>query len=226
MFIAFDVLTERFLEEFRMLPPSKLADVIRWCQQYCNLCSIKASFQVQTMVELFGVIRQLPLHNFLNTGLLKYLASLSNIKLLIQSVRNYETTFSHVKLNNLIKHMADKIQELQVMKKDTIIANSCEMITKLKKTDLTVGELDGFTVSLHENILSLRVGINSPQYFEEGCVCIQWIIPSCLVDYAYHSACMNTELFAELNLLHVIIGKYKVEITDNCAGSKYKVYTY
>ena len=225
MLIEFDVLTERFLQDFRMLPPSKLADVIRWCKQYCRSCSIDASFQVPTMDELFEVIRQLPLHNFLNTGLLKYLASFSKNKLLKQSVRNYEATFSHKKFNTLIQDMGNKIQEVQVMKKSNIIINSSVMITKLKETDLTVGELHGFTVSFHENILSLHVGANPPQYFDEGCVCIYWIIPSCLVEHAYHSACMNTELFAELNLLHLVIGRYKVEITDNYVGSKCK-YTF
>jgi len=221
MFIAFDVLTERFLEEFRLLPPSKLGDVIRWCEQYCRSCSMTTSFKASTMDELFQMLRELPLHNFLNSGLLKYLAAFSKRKLLIQSVKNYEASFSPVRLNALIEHMADKIQEVQVIKRREIIINSDEMVTKLEKKDLTVGELRGFTVSFHESVLSLRVGINPPQYIKEGCVCIKWIIPSCLVEYAYHSACMNTELFPGMNLVHVIIGRYKVELSQKFIGSTY-----
>jgi len=226
MFIAFDVLTERFLEEFRLFPASKLADVIRWCEQYCRTCSVEACFKLSTMDELFEALRKLPLHNFLNPGMLRYLAAFSKNKFLIQSVKNYEASFSSLRLNMLIQNMADKIQEVQVMKRREIIINSDEMVTKLEKKDLTVGELRGFTVSFHENILSLRVGINPPQYVKEGCVCIKWIIPSCLVEHAYNSACSNTELFPTLNLSYVIIGRYKVEHTDNDTGSMYSMYVF
>ena len=220
MFMAFDVLTEYFLEEFRKLPASKLVDVIRWCEQYCDLCAINASFRASTMDDLFQLLRKLPHHNFLNPGLLKYLAELSKCKYLVQSVKNYEKVFSSVKLNNLIESMGDKIQEIQVLKKNEIIMNCDEMIMKLEKEDMTVSELHGFTVKFQQNILYLRVGINLPRCVKKGCICIQWLIPSCLVDYVYHMACLNTKLFAEFNLLHVSVGKYKVELAEHSIGSK------
>ncbi|XP_065903620.1 uncharacterized protein [Dysidea avara] len=170
------------------------------------------------MDDLFQLLRKLPHHNFLNPGLLKYLAELSKCKYLVQSVKNYEKVFSSVKLNNLIESMGDKIQEIQVLKKNEIIMNCDEMIMKLEKEDMTVSELHGFTVKFQQNILYLRVGINLPRCVKKGCICIQWLIPSCLVDYVYHMACLNTKLFAEFNLLHVSVGKYKVELAEHSIG--------
>ena len=34
----------------------------------------------------------------------------------------------------------------------------------------------------------------------QGCVCISWLIPSCLTDVAYHSASNNNELFSQIGI--------------------------
>ncbi|XP_065903573.1 uncharacterized protein [Dysidea avara] len=212
MFIAFEVLTETFLEEFRRYPSKKIADVSRWCSNYCRKFGIKNSFRVSSMDDVFQNIYDLPCHNFLNPGLLKFLASLSKNECLVKSVKNYESTFSPVKLKELTKSVGAMIQKIQVYKENE---HCSELVTKLQKKDVTVGELHGFTAKLQNNILALHTGAILPQCIEEGCVCIRWIIPSCLVDYAYHSACLNTKMFSELNLLRVTIGRYTVEAPND-----------
>ncbi|XP_065903549.1 uncharacterized protein [Dysidea avara] len=216
MFIAFEVLTETFLEEFRRYPSKKIADVSRWCSNYCRKFGIKNSFRVSSMDDVFQNIYDLPCHNFLNPGLLKFLASLSKNECLVKSVKNYESTFSPVKLKELTKSVGAMIQKIQVYKENE---HCSELVTKLQKKDVTVGELHGFTAKLQNNILALHTGAILPQCIEEGCVCIRWIIPSCLVDYAYHSACLNTKMFSELNLLRVTIGRYTVEAPNDSVSN-------
>ena len=218
MFIAFEILTEMFLEEFRRYPSKKIADVSRWCARYCGMCGIKISFTVSSMDDIFQIISTLPCHNFLNPGLLNFLASLSKNECLMKSVKNYESTFSPVKLKELTKSMGAMIQKIQVYKQNE---HCSELVTKLHKKDVTIGELHGFTAQLQNNILALHTGAVLPQCIEEGCICIRWIIPSCLVDYAYHAACLNTKMFSELNLMYVTIGRFTVEAPNDSVISMY-----
>ena len=226
MFHAFDALTELFLKHFKNSEAPTLKIAIRWCKQYYDSCAVNASFEAPTFDELFELIREFPLHNFLDPGLLKYLAELSTSKHLIQSVKNFETTFSPVKLGTVIQDMGARIKSLEIVHENEVIINCSDMVTKLERENLTVGELRGFTVNFQERILSLHVGIIHPLYVKKGCISIEWLIPSCLVDYAYQSACLNTKLFSEMNLVHVTIGKYKVKYIGDSDGSMYAKCTF
>ena len=216
MFIAFEVLTDTFLKEFRRCSTVKVADVSRWCTKYCKMCGMKMSFAVSSMDDIFQSISELPCHNFLNPGLLKFLARLSKTDHLIKSVKNYESTFAPVKLKDLTKSMGAMIQKIQVYKQNE---NCSELVTKLHKKDVTVSELYGFTAKLNNNVLALHTGVVLPQCIEEGCVCIRWIIPASLVEHSYHSACLNTKLFSELNLMRITIGEYTIEPTNDSVSS-------
>jgi len=217
MHIAFLKLTNKFLKEFKNSTDISVNEVIGWCEYYCGLCGASLTLAVSSMDELFQLIqKKLPHHNFLNPELLQLLADLSEIDCLVESVRNYETTFSSLKLSELTLSMGANIKEIQVTKMDK---NFSELVTKLQKKDLTVGQLRGLTAELDEKILYLRTGVTPPQWVEEGCVCIKWLIPSCLVDYAYHSACLNVDLFSEMKLIHLTIGRYTVEQKEGYSGS-------
>jgi len=217
MHIAFIKLTNKFLEEFKKASIS-VNKVIDWCENLCDLYGASLTLTVSSMDELFKLIRRkLPYHNFLNLELLQLLADLSKMDCLIESVRNYETTFSSSKLNELTLSMGANIKEIQVTNK--MNENCSELVTKLQEKDLTFGQLCGLTAELDEKILYLRTGATPPQWVEEGCVCIKWVIPSCLVDYAYHSACLNVDLFSEMKLMHLTIGRYTVEQKEGYSGS-------
>jgi len=209
MHIAFLKLTDKFLEEFKKAGIN-VKKVIGWCEYFCNLYGASLTLAVSSMDELFQMIqKKLPYHNFLNPELLQLLADLSEIDCLVESVRNYETTFSSLKLSELTLSMGANIKKIQVT--NEIDENCSELVTKLQRKDLTVGQLRGLTAELDEKILYLRFGTTPPQWVEEGCVCIKWLIPSCLVDYAYQSACLNVDLFSEMKLMHLTIGRYTVE---------------
>ena len=219
MHIAFMRLTDAFLKEFRKLPPESLAEIILWCQEYCSGHNMTVKFNDHCVDDLFQSIKMLPYHNCLNPELLHCLAERSGIQYLIQSVRNYEKTFSEFKLNNFTLDMGERIQEIKIIKKGK---NCSELVTKLQEKDLTVGQLHGLTAKLDKEILYLRAGAKLPQWIEEGCICIVWLIPTYLVKHVYNSACLNVKLFSELNLLYLKVGKYMVEAKSKIVGDQCK----
>lgn len=171
MHIAFIKLTSAFLKQFKKMLPEQLdiKDIVTWCQYYCHQCNMTITFNTDSLNELFQSFNMMPYHNCLNTELLHHLAQCSGIQYLIQSVRNYEETFSLLKLKDLTLDMGDQIQEIKIIKKD---ANCSELVTKLQEKDLTVGQLRGLTAKLDERILYLQAGVTPPQWIEEGCICI------------------------------------------------------
>ena len=215
MHVAFKKLTEAFFKEFKKMSPEDLNDVIRWCKEYFVQCNADIKFNATSLNELLQLFNILPYHNCLNSELLQFIAECSNIQYLIQSVRNYEETFSLLKLRELTLDMGEKIQEVKVIKQGK---NCSELVTKLQEKDLTVGQLRGLTAKLDEKVLFLQAGVTLPQWIEEGCICIVWLIPSYLVEHAFNSACFNVNLFSELNLLHLQIGRYKAEVKNNTVG--------
>ena len=220
MHIAFAKLTDVFEKK---LPPESLTDVISWCQEYCSDYNMTVEFNDCSLKDLFQSIKMLPYHNCLNPELLHCLAERSDIQYLIQSVRNYEETFSELKLNKFGLDMRDRIREIKIIIEDK---NCSKLVTKLKEKDLTVGHLHGLTAELDKKILYLKAGAILPQWIEEGCICIVWLIPSYLIEHAYNSACLNVELFSELNLLHIKVGKYMVEVKNKIVGTQCKCYIY
>ena len=218
IFIAFLRLTEKFQEEFKGSSVNVNA-VKRWCGAYCSQHGASLSLNVSSMDELFEIIEtKLPHHNILNLKFLQMLAKVSKLDCLIKSVENYKIAFSSVKLSKLALSTVGMIKEIQIIKEDK---NCTELVTKLKKSDLTFGQLDGLFAEIAEKILYLHTGVVLPQWAENGCVCIKWLIPSFLVEYAYHSACLNTDLFSDLDIISIIIGNYSVKLVDDADGSKF-----
>ena len=217
IFTAFVRLTEKFQEEFKKFNIN-FHTVMKWCKAYSSQCGASLSLTVSSMDELFEIIEtKLPYHNVLNLKFLRFLARLSKIDCLIESVKNYEKAFSSVKLSELCLSMVGMIEDIQVLKKKKDCA---ELTIKLKEKDLTLAQLDGLFAEIVEKILYLHTGVVLPQWAKEGCVCIYSLIPSFLVEDAYHSACLNIELFSKLNLVSVTIGNYSVKFVSDTNGSK------
>ena len=217
MFAAFTRLTEKFQKEFEK-SGINVNTAKRWCSAYDAKCGISLSLTVSSMDELFKIIQtKLPYHNILNLNFLNFVAGVSEIKCLSESVENYRKAFSSVKLSQLPLRMFDEIKLIKKNKK-----KSCtKLVTKLKKHDLTFGELDGLFAEIVEKILYLHAGVILPQWAEDGCVCITWLVPSFLVEYAYHSACLNVGLFPGFNLISMEIGNYSVKLIGDGGWSKY-----
>ena len=217
MFIAFLRLTEKFQEEFEKAGVN-VNTVKRWCKAYCSQYGASLSLTAPSMDELFEIIEtKLPYHNILNLHFLQMLAKVSQLDCLIKSVDNYKKAFSSVKLSKLALITAGMIKEIKVIKEDK---NCTELVTKLKKSDLTFGQLDGLFAEIAEKILYLHTGVVLPQWAEDGCVCIRWLIPSFLVEYAYHSACLNIGQFPKMNLISIVIGNYSVKLVGDSDWSK------
>ena len=212
MFTEFLRLTEKFQEEFEKAGKD-VKKVTTWCKRYCNQYGASLSLTVSSMDELFEIIEtKLPYHNILNLRFLQRLAKLSKVDCLITSVENYKKAFSSVKLRTLVLKAVGMINEIQVIKQNK---NCSELVTKLKNSDLTLGQFDGLCANIVERVLYLHTGAVLPQWAEDGCICIRSLIPSFLVEYAYHSACLNIGLFSDLGLISIRTGKYSVTLVNN-----------
>ena len=223
MFTEFLRLTEKFQEEFEVAGVD-VHRVTRWCKHYCIQCGASLSLTVSSMDELFEIIEtKLPYHNILNLTFLQRLAKVSKIDCLITSVENYKNAFSSVKLSTLALKAAGMIKEIQVIKQNR---NCSELVTKLKNSDLTLGQFDGLFADIVEKVLYLHTGVVLPQWAEDGCVCIRSLIPSFLVEYAYHSACLNIGLFCNLGLISITTGKYSVMLVSDTSKSKLNLHMY
>ena len=221
IFIAFLRLTEKFQEEFvnHCLNVNK---VVRWCKAYCSQYGASLTVTVSSMDELFEIIEtKLPYHNILNLKFLETLAQVSSIQCLVTSVDNYKKAFSSVKLSKLAFNAVGMINKIQVMIEDK---NCAELVIKLKNSDLTFGQLDGLFAEIVEKILYLRTGAVLPQWVEDGCICIRCLIPSFLIEYAYHSACLNIGLFPDLGLVSITIGNYSITLVSDANQRKFYLY--
>ena len=193
------------------------AEVKGYCEQYFEPCL--PSFPVSTTAELFAYIKKLPYHNFLSVEILMRLASFSRIRYLSSLIEEYKKTFFDKKLFELF--LGRSIRQIQITSEedDTYIIKSRRSNTVLKE-DVTINELKDFTIRYAEQILYLDAGIALPQCVVKGSICIYWLIPSCLADYAYHSACLNIELFSQLKILSITIGKFHIKPVEGSAASK------
>ena len=187
-----------------------------YCKKYYQS---NVDFSHTSMTEILGKLFDLPFHNFLNVDLLMFLAAFHNYTHLIESVKMYENTYFSMKLNDLFKGNRRYIKDIKIKEKGKIISQSAR--TKLL-SHCTIHQFKDFVVKFSNNILHIDVGLALPEILEEGCVCVEWLIPSQLANYMYHSACINTELFHELHLSYVEIGRrYRIEPVKASDGCPY-----
>ena len=213
--VAFGQLMAKFLEDFQRPYPHgpSLAVVRMWCNSYCKIHHHEEyNFDVSSMDDLFSRLANLSYCNFLNVGLLEYLANVSKSDCLQESVGNYNDTFSSVKVKETIK-----ITNFKVMKSDFHKQKYDTVFAKLIKEGMTYGELRKFTVALSHKVLCVQCNSLIRKSYKTGCVCVGFLIPSCLTSIAFHAACVNTEIFMQLGIKYLIIGKYKIEPPVTCA---------
>jgi len=207
--VAYTLLTEKFIKELQ-LSHIDTPTVRRWCKMYFKHehpgpCKLD---DADSMEDLFEVLQSSPYYNCLNLGLINHLASLSKISCLICSVENYENTFFDSKLEELFP------RELKVYKKGKIASAKVNAKVKVK----TIRQLKEFCITIFDGILHLETSVSEPACIRRGCVCITFFIPTDLVDHAFHSASVNTKLFAEVNMSCITIGRYKIEPAKNKFG--------
>lgn len=210
MEIAFGQLLGKFLTEFQKPKPygASLTEVTLWCINYCKFnYHEKCNFDVTSMEGLFQKVANLEYCNFLNLGLLKYLADVSENVCLQTSLDNYDATFCDVKI---VEQMPEMVN-YKVMKGKSHQRKYKDGLVKLINEGMTYGELKQFTVGLCNQILYIQVNAIIRKSYKRGCICISWLIPLCLADVAYYAASINTEVFAQLGIQYIMIGEHMVK---------------
>ena len=192
------------------------ADIKSYCERYYG--TSLPSDGVTTTDDLFAYIRQLPYHNFLNLDVLMQLADCSGIEYLCGLIEEYKRIYFDKRLFELF--VGRSIRQIQVITPDdTFIIKSRRSNTVLRE-DITINGLRNFTVEYTNQILYLDAGIFIPDCILKGSICIEWLIPLCLADYAYHSACLNTEVFSKFKIVSITIGEYQVKPVEGSVGSE------
>ena len=221
MDIAFNRLLGKFLDVFQRPHPlgPSLAKVKLWCTKYCvQYHHEKSNFDYVTSMEsLFLRIAELKYCNFLNLGLLEHLSRVSNVTCLKDSVKNYNDTFYHTKVKDQVSTASGCT--VRVIRKESRFKSPysyARMFTKLIKRGMTYGQIKKFGIAFCQRIIYIHPSSTILYMYRRGCVCLGWKIPMCLVEAAYHAACTNTALFAQLGIKYVIIGQYKIEPPTTC----------
>ena len=211
---AFAKLLKQFVREFSRPPPygPSLGEVKVLCINYCEshhheTCDFTTS--VSSMDDLFSKLAN-PLYcNFLNLGLLEYLAESVDNECLKTSIRNYNDTFCNVEIKNELHNMVD--YKVKAIRSRFRTRKYEMMFIKLIKKGITYGQVKQIKVKISHKVIFISPNSLIVRWFRKGCICLGWLIPSCLVDVAYHSACTNTAVFAQLEIKYLIIGNYKIE---------------
>ena len=210
---AYAQLLMKFMREFNRPPPygPNLGEAKVLCINYCELyCHEPCDFtSVSSMDDLFSKLANPVYCNFINLGLLEYLAKNIGNECLKSSIRNYNDTFCNVEIKNELESIAEC--KVRSVRSGFRARNYEVMFMKLIREGITYGKVKKIKVELSRNIIYILPNSLIVQWYGGGCVYLGWLIPSCLVDAAYHSACTNTAVFAQLGMKYFIIGDYKIK---------------
>ena len=206
---AFGRLIRKFISE---LNGQNLDEMKALCINYCDThhhekCDISS---VSSMNNLFSKIAEAQYCNFLNLGLLGYLAECTENECLKTSVKNYDNTFKNVQIKKELKSVGIgyKVKAIRSGSQAKIYA---VMFIKLIRKGITYGQVKQIEVKICSGIIYIQPNSLIKKWYKKGSVYLGWLIPSCLVDAAYHSACTNTAVFGQLGIKYLIIGNYKIK---------------
>ena len=210
---AFAQLLKKFVREFSRPPPygPNFSEVKVLCINYCEShhhesCDFTTS--VSSMDDLFAKLASPVYCNFLNLGLLEYLAENVDNDCLKTSIRNYDDTFCNVKIKDELDSMVG--YKVKAIRSGFHTKRYEVMFTKLIRKGITYGQVKQIKVAISHRIIHISPNSLIIKWYRRGCVCLGWLIPSCLVEAAYHSACTNTAVFKQLGIKYLIIGNYKI----------------
>ena len=221
IFAAFERLNGQFRQECK--EHKDAADISKSLERYCEqYFQSNIDFSRTSVSDILETVFKLPFHNILNVDLLKLLAAHHNFIHLNESILMYENTYFSMKLNDLVRGNRRYVKKIKVTEGEKLVSEHVR--TKLL-SNYTVYEFKDFIIKFTKNVLYIDVHELLPDILEEGCICVDWLIPSQLADYVYHSACINTELFRELQISYLEFGrKYKIEPVKGSDGCSYSTY--
>ena len=219
---AFGQLFRKFISELNRPPPcgQSLTEMKALCINYCDIhhhekCDLDSS--VSSMNDLFLKIAEPWYCNFLNLGLLKYLAACTENECLKTSVKNYNNTFKNVQIKKELESIGIGYK-VKAIGSGFRVKKYEVMFIKLIRKGITYGQVKKIEVKICSGIIHIHPNSLIKKWYRKGSVYLGWLIPSCLVDAAYHSACTNTTVFGQLGIKYLIIGSYKIKppLPTNC----------
>ena len=207
---AFGRLIKKFISE---LNGQSLAEMKALCINYCDThhhekCDFVSS--VSSMNDLFSKIAEPQYCNFLNLGLLEYLAECTDNECLKTSVKNYDNTFKNVQIKKELKSIGIGYK-VKAIKSGSQAKIYEVMFIKLIRKGITYGQVKQIEVKICSGIIHIHPNSLIKKWYRKGSVYLGWLIPSCLADAAYHSACTNTAVFGQLGMKYLIIGNYIIK---------------
>ena len=212
---AFGRLIIKFISELNRPPPhgQNLVKMKVLCINYCDIhhheeCDSLSS--VSSMNDLFLKIAEPKYCNFLNLKLLKYLAECTDNECLKTSVKNYDSTFENVQIREELQNIGIDYK-VKAIGSGSQIESYEKMFIKLLENGITYGQVKQIEVKICTRIIHIHPHSLIRKWFEQGSVYLGWLIPSCLVSAAYHSACTNTAVLGQLGIKYLIIGNYKIK---------------
>ena len=212
---AFGRLIMKFISELNRPPPygQNLTEMKALCINYCDTHhheKFDFGSSVSSMNDLFSKIAEPQYCNFLNLSLLKHLAACTDNECLKTSLKNYDKIFKNVQIKKELKSfgIGYKVKAIRSGVRSRLYEM---MFIKLIRKGVTYGQVKQIEIKICSGIIHIHPNSLIKKWYKKGSVCLGWLIPSCLVDAAYHSACTNTTVFGQLGIKFLIIGNYKIK---------------
>ena len=173
---AFGRLIVKFIVELNRPPPygQNLAEMNVLCINYCvthylEKCDFISS--VSSMDDLLSKIVKPQYCNFLNLGLLEYLAKCTDNECLKTSVKNYDNTFWNVQIKKELKSVGIGYK-VKVIRSGSRARIYEVMFSILIKKGITYGKVKPLEVQICNGIILIRPNSLIVKWYRKGSVCL------------------------------------------------------
>ena len=173
---AFSRLMVKFTVESNRPPPygQNLAVMKVLCNNYCDThYHENPDFisSVSSMDDFFSKIIEPQYCNFLNLGLLEYLAESADNECLKTSVKNYDNTFWNVQIKKELKSVGIGYK-VKAIRSGSRAKEYEIMFIKLIKKGITYGRVKQIKVQIRSGIICIQPNSLILKWYREGSVCL------------------------------------------------------
>ena len=151
---------------------------------------------------LLDILADSPYWSWIDLRLLEAMVAASRSSVAKDFVTSYRKTVFSKKLLEVLPSVPNK----EV--KDTYYS---KIVSKINKDleEITISDLLEFQSELETVIMDIKLGTCALAHIKEGCIEIEWIIPTHCIDHAYNSTCLNRHKLHTLDLEYLQIGEYR-----------------
>ena len=155
----------------------------------------------KTLDQLLDVLVESPYCSWIDLRLLEALVAASNSSEAMTLLDNYKTAIFSKRLYDVLPSAPSKKVKEEFY---TIIVSKFDK----NANEITIADLLELQSDLEVVIMDIGNGTCTLDHFNDGCVNIQWYIPTHCTEHAYQSASIKRHKFQAFSLQYLQIGNY------------------